>query len=101
MPEPLNIVFHRPGPHWRAGVAPFQQDGIQLHVAHYRQWADNGKLLFGGPFLDAGGGGMMVAAQGVGADELQVFAAADPAVASGLLLFEVRPWMAGMRTVQF
>lgn len=29
--------------------------------------------------------------------ELRSFAAANPAVASGLLAFEVRPWLVGMR----
>ncbi len=59
MPEPHNVVFHRRGPQWKAGVPAFGQDGMQLHVTHYRQWMDQGKLLLGGPFLDEGGGGMM------------------------------------------
>jgi len=50
----------------------------------------------GGPFLDAQGGGMMIAAKGVDAAELSDFAARDPAVASGLLVYEVRPWLVGM-----
>ncbi len=53
--------------------------------------------MLGGPFLDDDGGGMMVAAAGVGADELAAFAGADPTVASGLLTFKVRPWLIGMR----
>ena len=40
---------------------------------------------------------MMVAAAGVGADELAAVAAADPTVASGLLTFRIRPWLIGMR----
>lgn len=36
--------------------------------------------------------GMMVATKGVTEDEIEDFAAADPAVAAGLLLFEIRPW---------
>ena len=39
---------------------------------------------------------MMVAAPGVSQQELQAFAAEDPAVKSGLLTFEVRPWLAGL-----
>lgn len=35
---------------------------------------------------------MMVATKGVTEDEIEDFAAADPAVAAGLLLFEIRPW---------
>ena len=100
--EPLSappqfVVFHEPGPRWRRGVAPFEQEGLQAHVDHYRELLNNGKLALGGPFLDDGGGGMMIAASGVGGDELAAFAAADPTVASGLLTFRIRPWLVGMR----
>ena len=71
----------------------------RLHVAHYRQWLDSGRLLLGGPFLDEAGGGMMIATKSVGAGELAEFAAADPAVQSGLLVCEVRPWLVGMSSV--
>ncbi len=39
----------------------------------------------------------MIAAPGVDEDELRAFAADDPAVRSGLLTFELRPWLAGMQ----
>ena len=91
------VVVHSPGPAWRAGLPLFEQDGVRLHVAHYATWRDAGKLVMGGPFLDAAAGGMMIAAPAVEEDELRAFAAADPAVASGLLAFEVRPWLVGMR----
>ena len=91
------VVFHLPGPAWRPGLPLFEQEGVRLHVAHYATWRDQGKLVMGGPFLDAASGGMMIAAQSVEEEELRAFAAADPAVASGLLAFEVRPWLVGMR----
>jgi uncharacterized protein YciI len=50
----------------------------------------------GGPFLVPNSGGMMVAASQVTQDELQEFAAADPAVKSKLLTFEIKPWYVPM-----
>jgi len=97
MPETCFVVVHRPGPAWLPGVPPFGQPGLQEHVEHYRQWKTNGRLALGGPFLDAGGGGMMVTLPGLDAAEVEAFAAADPAIASGLLTYEVRVWMIGMR----
>ena len=91
------VVVHMPGPRWKAGLALFEQDGLDLHVAHYRSLLAAGKLLIGGPFLDERSGGFMIAAPGVDEDELRVFAADDPAVRSGLLTFELRPWLAGMQ----
>ena len=38
---------------------------------------------------------MMVATRAVSQEELETFAA-DPAVQSGLLLYEVRPWLTAM-----
>jgi len=94
--EPQLVVFHRPGPKWRAGVSPFEQDCVTEHVAHYRSMLEAGKLFLGGPFLDAEGGGMMIAAKGVDRAELEAFAARDPAVTAGVLTIEVRPWLIGM-----
>lgn len=90
------VVFHRPGPAWLPGKSLFEQPGVTDHVAHYRQLLAAGKLALGGPHVDEQGGGMMIPAAGVGEDELRHFAAADPAVRSGLLQFELRPWWVGM-----
>ena len=72
------------------------QPGVMDHIAHYKSLLDAGKLALGGPHLDAQGGGMMVPVEGVTETELKEFAAADPAVKSGLLCFSVRPWLIGM-----
>ena len=91
------VVVHTPGTMWKSGVPAFEQDGLQLHVAHYAKLLQQGKLLMGGPFIDERSGGIMIAEPSVSEQELQVFAAEDPAVKSGLLSFAVRPWLAGLR----
>lgn len=92
-----HVIVHTPGPAWVAGKSPFDQPGIQEHVAHYRQLQQQGKLALGGPFLDAAAGGMMISEAGLSVREISEFAQADPAVKSGLLRAEVRPWLIGMR----
>lgn len=91
------VVLHTPGPAWRPGQSLFEQPGIREHIEHYRQWQACGKLALGGPHLDARAGGMMVPAAGVPEAEVRQFAADDPAVKSGLLIAEVRPWLIGMK----
>ena len=67
------------------------------HVQHYTRLLEDGKLAMGGPLLAPNRGGMMVAMPSVGREELEAFASTDPAVASGLLEYEVLPWYTPMR----
>jgi uncharacterized protein YciI len=90
------VVLHAPGPRWKPGLPLFEQEGVQKHIAHFRQWLTQGKLAFGGPFLDEHGGGMMIPAEGLAEAEITAFANADPAVRSGLLRVAVRQWLVGM-----
>ena len=90
------VVIHKPGPGWKAGVPLFEQTGLHLHVEHYRKFLVGGKLATGGPFLDEAGGGFMIPEPGVTEGEVREFASDDPTVKSGLLTFEIRPWLVGM-----
>ena len=90
------VVFHRPGSRWKYGLDFREQDGVGEHIQHYLKLHEQGKLELGGPFLLADAGGMMVATRDVPQEELEAFAAADPAVQSGLLVYEVRPWLTAM-----
>ncbi len=98
MPAPQFVVFHLPGSKWDPQRPLFEQPGLQEHIEHYRTLSDRGKLMIGGPFLDAAAGGMMVAAVGVTGEELEAFASADPSVKAGLLTYTVRPWLVGMKS---
>ncbi len=94
------VVLHTPGPAWRRGLDFRQQKGVPEHVAHYRKLHEEGKLEMGGPFLVPDTGGMMVPIKGVGQEEIEAFAAADPAVHSGVLRYEVRPWYTAIERVK-
>ncbi len=90
------IVLHSPGPKWLPGKTLFEQPGVREHVEHYRKFLEAGKLALGGPHLDGKAGGMMIPSTGVSEEEVAKYAAEDPAVKSGVLLAEIRPWLIGM-----
>lgn len=96
MPDTCLVIFHSPGPAWEPGLPLVQQTGVAAHRAHFAQLLEQGLLLRGGPFVDAPGGGMMVCRPGADLSLLQAHAQADPAVASGLLVFEIRPWLVAL-----
>ncbi len=91
-----HVVVHTPGPAWQPGVDFRQQPGVGEHVQHYLQLFQQGKLEMGGPFLIQDLGGMMVTTKAVTREEIEAFAAADPAVKAGLLKYEIRPWYTPM-----
>ena len=97
MPDRCLVVFHSPGPAWEPGLPLMQQTGIQAHAAHYAKLMESGHLQMGGPFVDGAGGGMMICAPSMDEDALRTHALADPAVESGLLEFEIRPWVIGLK----
>lgn len=96
-PLPIRyVVIHKPGPKWKHGIDFREQEGVVEHVQYYRKLHEQGKLELGGPFLLPDMGGMMVATKEVSQVEIEAFAAEDPAVKSGLLIYEIRPWMTAM-----
>ena len=62
------------------------------HLAYLQSLMDAGKVVMGGPFLDETAGGMLVLEDSVTPDEAVQIADADPAVVSGLIRYEMRPW---------
>ena len=69
---------------------------MMYHVQHYAKLYEQGKLLYGGPFTDVDSGGIMMTSEGVTREELEEFAAADPAIHAGLLTFVVKTWYIAM-----
>ena len=104
MPDPTSrlvrfVVFHQPGPEWQYGIDFREQRGVAEHVQHYLDFFNQGKLEMGGPFLIPDAGGMMIPARSVTQEEMEDYAAADPAVKSGLLVYKIRPWLTAMDRV--
>lgn len=93
----IHVVLHSPGPNWKPGVDFREQPGVDEHVQHYAGFHKQGKLFLGGPYMDPDSGGMMLAADTVTREELEEYAASDPAVLSGLLNFEVKTWYLAMQ----
>ncbi|MEM8861924.1 MAG: YciI family protein [Chloroflexota bacterium] len=89
-------MVHTPGPNWQMGVDFREQPGVMEHVQHFAKLHQDGKLFKGGPFVDADSGGMMIAIESVDKEELEAFAAADPAVKKGLLTYEIKTWYVAM-----
>jgi len=90
-PRRYAVVYHRPGPKWQAGTPFNEQPGVMEHVRYMGGLVAQDKAVMGGPFLDAGGGGMFVL--DVEPETARELAEADPAVRDGLLRVEVRPWL--------
>lgn len=91
------VVIHSPGPNWKLGIDFREQPGVKDHVQHYAELHQQGKLFLGGPFTETDSGGMMIAVDTVTKEELEEFAASDPAVLSGILTFEVKTWYLAMQ----
>ena len=89
------VILHKPGPAWLPNVDFRKQPGVQDHIKHYLKLLEDGKLALGGPFLD-NSGGMMIPLAGMSLEEIKAFAEIDPAVKSGLLAFEIKPWLIAM-----
>ena len=97
MPNIRFVVFHRPGPNWNKSLPAFEQQGLQGHLDHFKEFLKLGKLAMGGPFMDSASGGMMIPEESVSEDEMRKFADEDPTVRSGLLVYELRRWMPALK----
>lgn len=89
------IFLVNPGPANPKGASLLNNPGIGEHARHMIKLHAMGKMVRGGPFAD-GTGGLGIAAKGVTTDELTRLLADDPAVKSGLIVYEVRTWMIGV-----
>lgn len=97
MSERCFVILHSPGPAWEPGLPLTQQLGVREHDAHYAELARQGLVVMGGPFADGTGGGLMVFRPGLDEETLRMYALTDPAVESGLLQFEILPWVVAFK----
>lgn len=96
-PTTRHVVLHTPGPGWDADSPPFDQPGVSEHVAYLEDLARRKKIEMSGPFLKDGVGGMILLATNVSAEEAEQIGTNDPGVKSGLIRYEVRPWLITIR----
>ena len=83
------LVVYRPGPSWIAGK-PLSEQPLKEHGRYMIELYGKGTLRFAGPFLDDSGGAMVFEAASEA--DAKAIVAADPAVANGIMLADVRPW---------
>lgn len=87
-------VVLSPGPNWDARRSRDEQAGMTEHRAYMRSLFEQGKILFGGPFVDRPGG--LAVYRTESRDEGERLAYGDPGVKNGLLRAEVTRWTIGV-----
>jgi uncharacterized protein YciI len=92
------IILHVPGRGWKHGVPPTEQVGVAEHGAYLAGLFRAGKIEISGPFLKENAGGMVLTAAGVTPEEADRMGRDDPAFTSGLIDYEVRPWLTVFRS---
>ncbi len=75
----------------RVTPEPFPVETIERHVAGLRALDDEGRLIAAGPLADGSGG--LILARFSSLAEAEAFAAADPYVADGYEVADVRDWL--------
>jgi uncharacterized protein YciI len=56
---------------------------VLAHIQHFAKLKEEGKLNFGGPFVDIDSCGMMITVEDVPREKIEQYSAVDPAVAAG------------------
>jgi uncharacterized protein YciI len=81
-----------PGPNWLADRSVYGQGPpIEAHLAYLRARFDDRSLLMGGPLATAMSGFAVLDVPDLRA--AQAFARADPAVAAGVLAYQLDEWV--------
>src|SRR6202047_5054655 len=94
------VGFLRKGPNSTSENPPDTRKIQEGHMANIRKMAAAGKLAVAGPFTDNGDLRGIFIFKNTTMEEAKALVAADPAVKSGRLVFELHPWYsaAGLRS---
>ena len=83
------LVIYRPGPAWLEGKSVFEQP-LKEHGKYMLNLYIKGSMKLAGPLTDNAGGAVLLV---VGQEsEAKAIVAEDPAVKSGIFLYEMHPW---------
>jgi len=85
----LFICIYHAGPAWQAGK-PLTAQPLGQHGAYMKKLFEEGRLLAGGPMLDADGGLAIVRAASL--EEAKAIFAIDPALTAGVFVGEIHAW---------
>ena len=90
--ETLYVVWLRKASGWTPGATPEVLRIQEEHLAHLAQLGEEGKALVTGPFLDGSDPRGMIILRAPDVNTARAWAEDDPAVQSGRLSVEIRPW---------
>jgi uncharacterized protein YciI len=87
--RPTYLVVYRAGPSWPAG-APIRALPLREHGRYMLELYKQSVMRFAGAFADDSGGAVMFDAENDAS--ARAIVDADPAVASGIFMFELHRW---------
>jgi uncharacterized protein len=83
------LVIYRPGPAWLAGKSVSEQP-LKEHGKYMLDLYVRGSMKQAGPLTDNSGGAVVL--EVADQSEAQAIVAQDPAVKSGIFVYEMHPW---------
>src|SRR5215468_4827148 len=83
------LVFYRPGPAWLTGKSVMEQP-LQEHGKYMLSLYMKGSMKLAGPFADNAGGAVLLDVSDEA--EAKAIVMKDPAVESGIFVYEMHPW---------
>jgi uncharacterized protein YciI len=88
-PKVTFLVIYRPGPAWLAGKSVSEQP-LREHGKYMLGLYVKGSMKLAGPLTDNAGGAVVLEVADKG--EAKAIVTADPAVKSGIFVYEMHPW---------
>ena len=83
------LVIYRPGPAWLVGKSVLEQP-LKEHGKYMLGLYIKGSMKLAGPLTDDAGGAVLLAV--TDESEAKTIVAADPAVKSGIFVYQIHPW---------
>src|SRR4029450_11198789 len=83
------LVIYRPGPEWLTGKSVMEQP-VKEHGKYMLSLYIKGSMRLAGPLTDNAGGAVLLDVSDEG--EAKAIVANDPAVKSGIFVYEMHPW---------